>query len=200
MQERAETPAPALPKTYLTHTRKGAHYIMQQTLNIKKEKGIFSVIKNKKASLLWELMLVLAILFTFLYSTINMLGAYVQFERLSYAAKTTARQIEVTGTTKNAVHDIETLLAGSQITLDPDNGIEIDILPPGSLMSESYWVDTTTGTQVQLRQQFVMRIKGTCEVSVLGSDGIFGELVLNMPMSYEVTGMSEKYWRTGETD
>lgn len=163
----------------------------------KKTQRIALKLKEKKGSLLWELLIVLAILFAFLYSATMFIGTFVQFETLSYASKTVARQIEVTGRYDDATiaTNIQALLGNSNL-----RDIRWDPVKVGSIPDETGGPSAESlaaQAKLQLRQTFTIKIYATYDLHLIGSaDGsLLSGWSIPIEMSYTVTGMSEIFWR-----
>lgn len=152
--------------------------------------------QRKKGSLLWELLIVLAILFAFIYTAMSFLGVYVQFESLSYAAKTVARQIEVTGK-----YDAATVQENISILTDNTNlhdvTYDIEVGPIPADTSSTLAASLSTSQRLQLRQQFTITLSAVHTFHLIGSsdESILSEWTIDIPMTYKVTGMSEVFWR-----
>ena len=166
-------------------------------------KAIGAKLKEKKGSLLWELLIVLMILFAFLYSAMTFLGAFVQYESLSYAAKSVARQIEVSGSydPSNIMSDIEALTGNSNLRMGTDEWggwykFELGPYPAGT--SASLRNSLVAQNKIQLRQTFTITLYATYDLHILGSrnNSILDSWTIPIPMKYTVTGMSEVFWRS----
>lgn len=147
--------------------------------------------KKRKGALLWELMFVLAILFMFLYSTVSFFSVFFQYEQMTYAAKTSARQVEITG-----VGDSSSV-RNSFYALCPnhDNLISYDAkLSKGPNPSA---VRPSAYNHIQLGQTFTVEYNATYKVQLFGTGrGLLSRMTVTVPMSYTVRGMSEYYWKS----
>lgn len=167
-----------------------------------KLKALKSIIRDKRGALLWELLIVLMILFTVLYSAMTFLGAFIQFETLSYSAKTVARNIEVTGYYKESdiLNDISMLTQNSNLRMGTEDhpqwyDIDIGAVPDGT---DTELANSLAYQQkIQLRQTFSITLYATYDLHLLGTseDSFLSSWTIPIPMSYTVTGMSEVYHR-----
>lgn len=153
-------------------------------------------VREKKGSLLWELLIVLAMLFAFLYSAMMFVGAFIQFETLSYASKTVARQIEITGRYDDYTvqSNIDALLNNGNLH-DIQYEISVGTVPADT--DPMLAASLATQSKLQLRQSFTIRITAIYDLHLVGSanNSLLASWVIQVPMSYEVTGMSEVFWR-----
>ena len=164
---------------------------MKAHLNVIKAK-----LKDKKGALLWELLIVLMILFSFLYTAMTFLAAYVQYETLSYAAKTVARQIEVTGyyDSYTISNNIESLTSNSNLR-DCTYSISPGSFPAGT--SQTLRNSLVSQKKLQLRQTFTITLYATYDLHIVGSkNDLLDSWVIPIRMEYTVTGMSEVFWRS----
>lgn len=145
-------------------------------------------------------MLVLAVLFAFIYCCTSFFGMFVQFEDLSYAAKTVARQIEVTGK-----YDDATIQTNIATVLDNPNIV-------GGNSQHGGWYTISVGAdnetkdnalrqrlvnqhKLQLKQKFTLTLYGTYNLHLIGSrnGNLMTGWTIKVPLTYSVTGMSEVY-------
>lgn len=149
--------------------------------------------------MLWELLIVLAILFAFLWSAMVFLSVYVKYENVTYGAKSIARMVETTGCYKQEDLDrwLSELMGDIGVT---DLKIECTAGPfPGE-----YSIDAETDSsfqtkhQLQLTQTFTLTVSCNYPVHLIGAkDGaLLAEYdEITVPMTYTVKGMSEVYFR-----
>lgn len=167
-----------------------------QTLRMRFQKPIDKVtgwlkekVGNKKGSLLWELMIVLAVLFMFIYTATTFVAAFAQYENLSYVAKTVSRQMEVSGMCdqNEAITMINELLGDN--TPLTDVAIKINV-PESTIYSAA-------NPKVQLRERFSITVTANYKWHIIApKDGsLFGSTGITIPFSTKVTGMSEVYWK-----
>ena len=149
-------------------------------------------LRDKKGSLLWEMMLVLFVLFAFMYTAVTFIGIYAQYESISYTTKTVARQIEVSGNGSLAqiTADTQALLAGT-----PIEDIQVTIVP--SNPASTFWLSSQ---KIQLKETFKVTVSGTYKWQIFApSESSGGDwlstLTINVPLSKEITGMSEVYFK-----
>lgn len=155
--------------------------------------------------MLWELMMVLAILFAFLYCAVMFLSVFVQFESLSYAAKTVARQIEITGScdSETVMDNITALTENTNLIMGRESdGLIYEITdvsdpPAGTDPALSNNLYPYGAQRLQLRQTFKITLYATYELELIGPiDGsLIGAWTVTIPLAYSVTGMSEVFWR-----
>lgn len=133
--------------------------------------------KDKKGALLWELMLVLAVLFIFLYCCVTLLGVFVQFENFSLAAKRIAREVEISGEYIDGNYD-------SLATMFLDNEYFSDVD-----------VSCDREGKIQLKETFTITVTATCNYTLVGFNGDLWTAMppFQIPMKYTVNGMSEVY-------
>lgn len=150
-------------------------------------------VKDKRGALLWELLIVLAILFTFLYSTVSFFTVFFQYETMTYAAKTVARQVEVTGRYNNIQDDFANLCPNLEnksvsISVDYSTGVATDGSLATSLINQK---------KIQLSQKFTMTYNATYQLQLFGqrNGNVVDSWTIPVRLSYKVTGMSEVYWR-----
>lgn len=144
--------------------------------------GIYPLLCDQKGEIYYEIIVKTVIVVVMLLTVINFYTAFIEYQNVNYTCKRVVRAIELEGAVNANIDNIFNQLK-EQYKLD-DMTYEVSDV--------SYFDEGTK--KIQLSGNFTVTVKHNYTMQVLNP--LFAPpLCISIPMTADITGMSEVYWK-----
>jgi hypothetical protein len=136
-------------------------------------------LRDNKGAFFLDILIGFMILMAIILSFLALPELFIKKQEIDYMARTIARRVEIEGELNSRVYDTIEGLAS-------ESGFMPDIKWEGNFFG--------LGNRLQIREKFKLRLNHTVKIKLI--DPAFSNpLILEIPISKSVTGVSEVFWK-----